>query len=187
LKKLKDAAGLIRTWIDKGIAEEFGKGEDPVSISKRITALQTEITRLHDSPEYVRARAIRQRGIEYYSEVMKALDSKDYPIALTESGLSGDWTGCLIKEAEGIYCAGWTRESLAEYLDNNNLIPKKHYDDDGVAHLFYDIPKELAQAIVSKMIEAHPAEVKVAEGYEKQIEALKAEVEALRKKLTEQT
>jgi hypothetical protein len=184
LKKLKDAAGLIRTWIDKGIAEEFSKGEDPVSVAKQITALETEISMLSDDVEYKRARDTTQRGLEFYLKQRDFIQGnydaykrgdQHSPPELSFRNNSLFIVNCnMMDESRGYYAPGWTTQSLLDYLANNQI----DIDNISVEH---------AQTIVTKMIDAYPAEVKVLEGYQKRIAQLQEVITALRRKLTEQT
>src|SRR3989337_2089501 len=75
LQKLDNAAELVRSWIDKGLDDVLGEKE-PILLDRKIKALEDKIEKLQNVPDYVRARAIVERG-ECYSDALKALEPDD--------------------------------------------------------------------------------------------------------------
>lgn len=186
LKRLRNASEWLRNIIDKEIAVESGGKacEDTITMSKRITALEREIKILWESLEYVRAREIMKRGLEIY-ERTKAELSKRYEVydsgntsyfPLTFNGsrkaleFAAEWT--LMAEGEGIYCAGWSTESLLEFLEKNGVIGE-------------NISFECAVIIFERIISSYPSEVKICEKYHSLIGELEAQIAQLRHKIIE--
>lgn len=184
LKKLDNAAELVREWIDEKLAEVLKEGPDAFSLLKKKSFLEKQINQLCNSPEYARARSIQKLGLEYFADVASALDLEGFTLRFSSRynygqliAHLGDKRKKLLDGYEKVYAPGWNAKTLAQYLDANKV---PEVDD------YQDIPIEHARVIINKMLEAYPVEVKVVESYEKEIAKLEAECERLRLKIAEQ-
>jgi len=57
LQKVSNAAELMRSWTDKGLADVLGDRE-PILIARKVAALEARITELRNAPDYKRARTM---------------------------------------------------------------------------------------------------------------------------------
>ena len=183
LQKLDNAAELVRAWIDKGLDNVVGDSE-PILIDRKIKALEDKIEKLQNVPEYVRARAIAERG-ECYSDALKALEPDDTEAVFDKRSLiifhgPGYSPSKSIGELDGACAPGWKIGSIEKYLEEYGVIKDRAY----YADLIF-VPKEHAAIILQVAIQAYPAEVKVAESYNAEIAKLETERQRLRQRIAE--
>jgi len=183
LRKISNAAELMRAWVERGLAEEHAEGAGSFLLARKITALEAEIAKLQSGYGYVRTRDIKEKGLDYYSNVAKLLGTEDYHLEAKDRDLvlykGREREIELLSDYPRTYCPGWTSGSLRDYLRDHEFPSYKI--DEGIY-----IPKELALAIVKEMIEAYPVEVKAFEGYEAEIAKLDTELQRLRQKASGQ-
>jgi cell division protein FtsB len=187
LQKLDNAAELVRSWIDKWLDNVLGDSE-PILIDRKIKALEDEIKKLENVPDYVRSKAIAERG-ECYSAALKALEPETSGVVFDKSSF-GERTLIIrdpsydpsssVEILDGRCAPGWTVGSLQQYLEENGVINGGNRFED----LIY-VPKEHAVIILTRAIEAYPAEVKVAESYNAEIAKLETERQRLRQRIAE--
>jgi len=186
LQKLDKAAELVRSWIDKGLDDVLGDSE-PILIDRKIKALEDEIKKLQKAPDYVRSRAIVERG-ECYSETLKALEPETSGVSFEKGFDKGTLIirdpsydpSTSVEVLDGLYAPGWTIGSLKKYLEENGLINAGNKFADNI-----HVPKEHAVIILTCAIKAYPAEVKVAESYNAEIAKLETERQRLRQRIAE--
>lgn len=181
LQKLDNAAELVRSWIDKGLDDVLGDSE-PILIGRKIKALEEEIEKLQNAPEYVRAKAIAER-CKYYSDALKALAPET-----TKAFFSLKGTKLMISRgvvydpntSVEILHIDWMMGGLKRYLEENEIINDETFFEDLIF-----VPKEHAAIILTRAIEAHFAEVKVVESHSAEITKLETERERLRQRIAE--
>jgi hypothetical protein len=168
----------MRVWVDKGLEEEHAEGAGSFMLARKIKALEEELAKLQKNSEYVRAKTIKEQGLPYYEKIAKLLDDGEHYLSInydTRQLALAKWG-----EEDYVIMSGypyWTHfsgfnfSSLKDYLAEYNV------------SRFHDvIPKEVQHEIVARAIEAYPAEVKVFENLNPEIEKLQAELTALKKK-----
>lgn len=180
LRKISNAAELMRAWVERGLAEEHAEGAGSFMLARKITALEGEIVKLQNAGEYVKAKIIKDRGLKYYSQIAKLLDDENYYIKADYNYENltinkGEQNEELLCRWPSIYCPGWTWSDLRRYLKDRGIYEWKP-----------SIPRELQLEIVNKMIEAYPSEVQVFERYEAEITKLDTELQRLRQKASGQ-
>lgn len=183
LQKLDNAAELVRSWIDKGLDNVLGDSE-PILIDRKIKALEDKMEKLQNVPDYVRSKAIVERG-ECYSDTLKALEPDDTEAVFDKRSLiifhgPGYSPSKSIGALDGACAPGWTIGSIEKYLEENGVIKDRAY----YADLIF-VPKEHAAIILTRAIKAYPAEVKVAESYNAEIAKLETERQKLRQRIAE--
>ena len=183
LQKLDNAAELVRSWIDKGLDNVLGDSE-PILIDRKIKALDDKIEKLQNVSDYVRAKAIVERG-ECYSEALKALESEDNDVLFDKRSLiifhgPGYSSSRIVGALDGLCAPGWMMGDLKRYLEENEVIN----DGNRFKDLIF-VPKEHAAIILTRAIKAYAAEVKVAESYNAEIAKLQTEQQRLRQKMAE--
>lgn len=183
LQKLDNAAELVRSWIDKGLDNVLGDSE-PILIDRKIKALEDKMEKLQNVPDYLRSKAIVDRG-ECYSDALKALEPDDTEAVFDKRSLiifhgPGYSSSKSIGALDGRCAPGWTIGSIEKYLEENGVIKDRTY----FADLIF-VPKEHAVIILTRAIEAYPAEVKVVESYNAEIAKLETERQRLRQRIAE--
>jgi hypothetical protein len=183
LQKLDNAAELVRSWIDKGLDNVLGDSE-PILIDRKIKALEDKIEKLKNVPDYVRARVIVEKG-ECYSNSLKDLEPETISVLFDKRALiifsgPGYNPSTSVEILDGLCAPGWMMGDLKRYLEENGVINDRNRFNDLIC-----VPKEYAVTILTRAINAYPAEVKVAESYNAEIAKLETERQRLRQRIAE--